>query len=161
MLWHPFTSLSVPPAHHTEVMELRLVEHWSFPGLNPAAVYHPGRSCWGLCTQEEREDSVSLPSAAFILPAVDFRAGPVDDAGLRSKCQHGTSGADKHLLAVNCKLVGTKTMTDELTCLLWFRWFNAKLHCFPYVQWFSALYFSSNLPSRSPVQQRAKNPFRM
>lgn len=43
---------------------------------------------------------MSLPSTALILPAVVFTAGPVDEAGSGSKCQHGTSGADKHLYCI-------------------------------------------------------------
>lgn len=76
-----------------------LVLSWT----NPASVYHLGSS-----EKEKGEATVGLPSTAFILPTVVFRAGPVDKAGLGSPYQHGTSDTDKHLEAVDCKLDGLK-----------------------------------------------------
>lgn len=71
-------------------------EHSSFPGLNPAAVPHPGSMAGVLCSGG-REASVGLASSAFILSTVVFRDGPVVVSGWGSKCQKGTSGGDKHL----------------------------------------------------------------
>lgn len=60
---------------------------------------------------------MSLPSTALILPAVVFTAGPVDEAGSGSKCQHGTSGADKHLyciyLIANLMAWRTEAIADD------------------------------------------------